>query len=338
MRTSQHFASLLLLMTLLMAATATALADDPGAPVSPNSPISDQKAGSVLFYNLYSSNATNPAAENTRINITNTSATSSVSVHLFFIDGLSCAPADMAICLTPNQTASFVTADVDPGTMGYLVAVAVDGNTGCPVSFNFLIGDEYVKLATGHAANLGAEAVAAMFEGIIQCDQSGATADLIFDGNFNGLCSYNALPRVLAVDNIPSPADGNSILLVINNPSGDFTTSGSSVGAVFGILYDDAETPLSFTFSSGLCQVKQVLSNSFPRVAFRLSSVIPSGRSGWIKFWSATGRPLLGAAINFNSMASTLPQVFNQGHNLHKLTLQADPAAVIRIPLFPSGC
>src|SRR5215471_16008067 len=61
-----------------------------------------------------------------------------------------------------NQKASFTTSDADPGTRGYIVAVAVDGLTGCPANFNFLIGDEYVKYASGHAANLGAEAIAAI--------------------------------------------------------------------------------------------------------------------------------------------------------------------------------
>ena len=40
------------------------------------------------------------------------------------------------------------------------MAVAVDAGTGCPINFNCLIGDAFVKLSTGHAANLAAEAFA----------------------------------------------------------------------------------------------------------------------------------------------------------------------------------
>ncbi len=82
-------------------------------------------------------------------------------MHVFFVEGTSCGVADTFICLTRNQTASFTTSDADPGTRGYIVAVAVNFR-GQPINFNFLIGDEYVKYASGHAANLGAEAVAAV--------------------------------------------------------------------------------------------------------------------------------------------------------------------------------
>jgi hypothetical protein len=81
-----------------------------------------------------------------------------IAVHLFFVDGATCSIADAIICLTKNQTTSFLATDLDPGTTGYLVAVASDPTTGCPVNFNFLVGDAYIKLTSGHQANLGAEA------------------------------------------------------------------------------------------------------------------------------------------------------------------------------------
>ncbi|MFN8000949.1 MAG: hypothetical protein U0X75_08055 [Acidobacteriota bacterium] len=82
-------------------------------------------------------------------------------VHLFFVDGLNCNVADLFVCLTENQTASFVAAEFDPGTTGFVIAVAVD-QRGCPTIFNALMGDEYVKFATGHQANLTADAAAAL--------------------------------------------------------------------------------------------------------------------------------------------------------------------------------
>src|SRR5207249_11887622 len=145
-------------------------------------------------------------------------------VHLFFVDGSTCTPADAFICLTPNQTMSFLASDFDPGTTGYIVAVAVD-ERGCPLNFNFLIGDEFIKLSSGHQANLGAEAIAAIAGGLPVCDALAGTATLAFDG-----VSYNPLPRVLAVDNFPSQADGNQTQLIINRIGGNLLTGASRVG------------------------------------------------------------------------------------------------------------
>src|SRR5262249_826179 len=122
----------------------------PGNPFPDTSEVSDQKAGSVLIYNFYTSSparADHATPHHIRQNMP-------AAIPRFFVAGGSCSVADSFLCLTPNQTASFKASDLDPGTSGYLVAVAVDIDTGCPISFNCLIGDEYVKLGAGHAANL----------------------------------------------------------------------------------------------------------------------------------------------------------------------------------------
>jgi len=49
------------------------------------------------------------------------------------------------------------------------------------------------------------------------------------------------LPRVLALDNIPSQLDGNSTLLVIDRIGGDLRESAAMLGPLFGILYDQSE-------------------------------------------------------------------------------------------------
>ncbi len=293
--------------------------------------VSDQKAGSVLFYNIYSSSIAAPNAQNTRISITNTHPGLSIAVHLFFVDGATCSIADSLVCLTPNQTASFLASDIDPGTTGYIVAVASDLVTGCPVDFNYLIGDEYVKLSSGHAANLAAEGFAALAGGLPACNGLSVTALLSFDG-----VSYNRAPRVLAASNIPSRADGNDTLIVLNRFGGSLAAGASTLGSIFGILYDDAENPLSFTFTAGVCQFRSSLSSSFPRVAPRFEQFIPAGRSGWAKFYSQSDIAILGAQLNFNANAGTAANAFNQGHNLHKLTLTT--AATLTIPIFPPNC
>jgi hypothetical protein len=234
--------------------------------------------------------------------------------------------ADTFICLTRNQTASFTASDADPGTRGHVTVVAVDFR-GRPIAFDWLIGDEYVKFPTGHTANLGAEAISvSILPLLVFLSADGSSATLFFDG----IC-YNRLPRTLAVDSVPSAADGNNTLLIVNRPFGNLVTGGSTIGALFGIFYDDAENTASYTFTGG-CQFRAIFTDTFPRTVPRLSTFIPAGHTGWTKFWTATDTPIFGSVINFNPNASG----FNGGHNLHKLTLTANGTMVI--PIFPSGC
>src|SRR6185295_14486975 len=93
--------------------------------------MSDQKAGSVLIFPVYTSSLSNPAVENTRLNLTNTDPGRSAFVHLFFVDGSNCSVSDSFICLTANQTMTLNAADIDPGVTGYVIAVATDSQ-GCP--------------------------------------------------------------------------------------------------------------------------------------------------------------------------------------------------------------
>ncbi len=306
----------------------------PGANYPSASALSSQKAGSVLIFNLYTSDAAAANRQNTRIALTNLDAARTAFVHLFFVDGTSCSIADSFVCLTPNQTAAFLASDIDPGTTGYLIAVATD-RSGCPLNFNFLLGDAFVKLSSGpsssHAANLPAESVAALPGGFVPCDPLASTAVLNFDDKM-----YNALPRTLALSNIASRADGNNTLLIVNRLGGSLATSASTLANLFGVLYDDGEAPFSFNFSPGTCQFRSIISSNFPRTTPRFEQVIPAGRSGWLKLALFTDGALSGAAINANTNAGTQANAFNQGHNLHKLTLTT--TAALTLPVFPPSC
>jgi len=307
---------------------------------------SDQRPGSILIFPLYTSDAVNSTLQNTRISMTNTNPQRPAYMHLFFLDGSSCSVADNYLCLTPNQTTSFLISDLDPGVTGYIIAVAVD-NKGCPTNFNYLIGDEYVKLSTGHAANLGAEAVPATFVPAAApggsptdpfvCSANSNIATLYFDG-LNPTVDqrhYAKLGRVLAVDNLPSRADGNDTLLIVDRIGGDLGQGAFTLGALFGILYNDIEAALSFSFSQASCQLRSSISSNFPRTTPRFEQFVPAGRSGWLKI----GKPdaaapnegaIVGAVITANQNG------FRGGHNLHKLTL--DRASTLTMPVFAPSC
>lgn len=332
MQDSHKLTQILLTLLTIVVLSSSALAADPGLLSLPTSEASDQKAGTVLIYNFYTSGATSGNTQNTRVNITNTNTRVGVTVHLFFVAD-SCSTADSFICLTANQTASFLASDLDPGITGYIVAVSVHP-LGCPLGFNFLIGDEYVKLSTGHQANLGAEAIAALYPGVLTgCDAFSTTAAL----NFNGVVGsgYNRLPRVLADDNVPSRADGNDTLVIVNRIGGNLGIGAATLGTLFGLFYDDSENVLSFSVT-GSCQLRSSLSNSFPHLTPRFETFIPSGRTGWFKILSQSDIGILGAAINLNTNAGAAAGAFSGSHNLHKLTLTSATSFII--PVFPSGC
>ncbi len=313
-------------------------AADPGVAIPASSALSDQKPGSILVYNFYSSNFNNQGREDTRISITNTNSAAGLAgtafVHLFFLDGATCGPANAFLCLTPNQTASFLMSDIDPGTRGYIIAVAVDPATGCPVSFNFLIGDAYLKLATGHTANLAAEAFAALYTGVLpSCNSADLSATLLFDDTV-----YNRAPRVLAASSLPSQnlVDGNSTFLIVNSIGGDLATAAASIGSLFGYLFDDVENAFSFTINGVGCQLLRNLATEPPRTTPPFNRVIPAGHTGWMKLFVPppnNGPAILGAVINANSLPNG---IINCGRNLHHLTLA--PSATLIIPVLPPVC
>ena len=285
---------------------------------------------SILIYPVYTSSAASPSAENTRINITNASPSQPACVHMFFVDGASCSVADSYICLTPNQTASFLASDLDPGTMGYMVAVAVDCATGCPTNFNYLLGDEYAKFSSGFAGNLKAECVPYVGTGPVVCNTDQAVINM--DGT-----TYARVPQTVAMSNIASLRDGNNTLLVLDRIGGNLGTGVGTLGTIFGILYDDSESAYSFSLSGGgSCQLKGQLSDNFPRILGRFSGVIPEGRTGWAKLSAPTGIGIVGAQFTANANAASSASAFTGAHGLHALT--AAPTASFTVPVFPPTC
>ena len=297
----------------------------PGDPYPdyPNAISNDQRPGSILIFPYYTSYASGAVQTNTHISITNTDSFLPAYLHLFFVDGNTCTVADNFICLTPNQTISFTASDLDPGIAGYLIAIAVDKN-GCPTNFNRLIGDSYIKQPSGFIANLAAISVPAIE--VSTCDLSELFTTINLDGK-----QYNRLGRVLALDNVPSTADGNTTMIVLNRIGGNLGDSASTLGPLTGLLYNDRETGFSFTLNPGACQVRAPLSPSFPRSSPRITEIIPAGHSGWIKLGLQNEGAMVGAMINTTSNLSG----YRGGHNLHILTLGTTS---LTIPIIAPPC
>src|SRR4030095_14799236 len=78
---------------LVLTTTVNCPAVGPGLLFPDTAEVSDQKAGSVLVYNLYSSSIAAPNSQNTRVSITNTNPNVGIAVHLFFVDGATCSIA-----------------------------------------------------------------------------------------------------------------------------------------------------------------------------------------------------------------------------------------------------
>ena len=320
-------ASLLVLASVSLFSANPALGADPGVAAETGGVVSDQKAGSVLIFNVYTSDATDIDNQNTKFAITNTAYSTGISVQVFMIDSLSGSAASFSFCLTQSQTISFQSVDLDPNTEGYAVVVASDSN-GVPVMHNHLVGDLYVKFSSGHQAGLGAVGVSAKS---VPADLlSESQVDLDFDGE-----RYDRLPLTVAVDSVPSRVNSNDTIIFINRAGGDLVNGVGEIGNLFGLLYNDAEFAHSFNLYSPRCQVKMALNANTPRTTPRFTTIVPDGRSGWLRIYSSQNRAIIGAMLSYNPGTSGVPSSFTGGHNLHVLTTTS---ARFTMPVIPSVC
>ena len=127
--------------------------------------------------------------------------------------------------------------------------------------------------------------------------------------------TYNRVARVLASSSVPSRADGNDTLVVLNRIGGNLALGASTLSSLFGLMYDDSESVFSFSVTGG-CQLRGSLSNTFPRTTPRFETVIPAGRSGWFKVWGGSDIGILGAIINANANAAASASAFNGGRKI----------------------
>ena len=302
--------------------------DKAPAPPPPPSDPCDSDTGSVLLFPIYASDADGVNA-NTRITFTNTNQSQPVSLHLFFVDGATCTPTDGTLCLTQNQTMSFLMSDMDPGTTGYLLAVAVN-DQGCPVSFNHLIGQADVRLASGHKGTFAAETFSALYSGTLPgCNANSSSATINLDG-----VSYEEPGNQLAVPVIPSLADDNKPLMVIVRTGGNLMDKLSPLGSLSGVLYNDRENGFSFSISPSDCQLKQELTEVSPRTTPPIPQIIPTGHTGWMRIGPASRQGIAGVFFN-NNTSQRSKSAFSSGIRMPKLRCGVDSYT---IPVYPPGC
>ncbi|HMZ18161.1 MAG TPA: putative Ig domain-containing protein [Blastocatellia bacterium] len=325
MPTLHRLSFILIFAFVLGCAGQFALAADPGIALPATAELSDQKPGSILFYNFFTSSAASPIVEDTEIHLTNTHSTLGVTVRMWLADGTSGLSGSLALSLNAGQATSFRLSDLLPGKRGYIMAAAVDSNSACPINFNYLIGEATIKFASGHQASLAAAAVSAIANTPTACNTSIATL------NFDGV-NYNKLPRASVLESVASLADGNSTYLIFNRVSGSLGPGGSltAMGTLFGVLYSDGSSVSSFSEAAAVPQFFTTLSANFPRSVPRFDILVPSGHTGWMRVFNSVDVAMLGAAINYNPNATTQANRFVNGHNFTHQTLTT---ATLTIPV-----
>ncbi len=286
---------------------------------------SDQKPGSVLFYQRYLSTIGASNGNNTTISITNTSLTTSGKVRLFFISAADCSSFEQAICLAAQQTTTFKMSDFDPGTTGYCVAVACDAQ-GNPTQFNWLIGNAQLRQTSPlngqfYDASLSAIAVAKVTSGAVAATNN--AAEMAFDNKM-----YDSLPAQLAADNVPSQgtnaSNGNATILSLYRPVANLAGGASNTAVAFTLNNSTGQSTTT-TQSIGCYNDLRL---SVLRLTPTLATILPAGKTGWVRISATDNGPLLGAQFNSGQYAS--------GASLRAVTYALDYR--ISIPIKAPGC
>ena len=282
--------------------------------------VSDNKLGSVLFYNYYVSDPLS-ATVNTRLSFTNANPSQDIAIHLFFVASDTCNVANFYLCLTKNQTTTVTTADLDPGVWGYIMAVAVDSR-GLPTSFNYLGGESYIVAPTGHRFNLPALAAARLDgEASSPLNSDGTTASMFFNG-----LQYDYLPQSMMIDSFPSQ------ISAVGSPLGDTRMyiysplptlyPGPSFfrGNLFFLVFDDAENgysgqlPLSCYLTSDKHRITSV------RTVPNLTSVVPPGRTGWARFFAVGSMEVISSTQGITKVLDGAPILSSHTSRLSSYT------------------
>ena len=295
--------------------------------VSAASLIGDQKPGSVLFFNRYTSSASNPTRDNSTLNITNTSPTTSAFVRLFLVSGTTCQPTEIQLCLAAQETVSLLMSDLDPGVRGYAMAVATNSQ-GQPIQFNWLTGNVVVRqtasnVSGAYSSLLGAVALAKRKDGTIA--NVNGLAEMIFDD-----VNYDRLPGQVAFDSVPSQVGASNLTLVsLYRPLTDLTSIPSAAVQITGWSKNNSGVVATSAGNLTSTCYSDVLMSTFRLQPTVINQFIPSGATGWFAASSVDLLPLMGSQFNTGE--------FNGGNNARPLAFSAEykiriPVAVVTCP------
>lgn len=203
----------------------------------------------------------------------------------------------------------------------FLIAVAVNSNSGNLVNQNSLIGDAFVWEGR-YVGNYGAEAFQAYGNPGINNNEV-----INFGNTTNG---YDYAPTRFAFS-IQSPLDAPGQRVVTASISGDLSTASLSGAAQVGVgsVYNGNERPFgSFVgFQVGTCQAIGCITPSVPRVPFTLAKLIPPEQVGTMTI--PTG-PAVGLF-----MTPTGNNKWSGIRGLHKTRVNT---ASLAIPMFIPAC
>ena len=255
---------------------------------------SEQKTGSVLVFPYYTSN--DFATADTFMSISN-AGTTSVSVHLFFMEGRTCQQADVAVYLTPNATITLRASVEVPMETGYLIAVGLD-QSGNLITNGGLTGSAFVKAPAGVLNPAAGEVVGNYGATAFNAYSSVAPAFGAMELNFDGVV-LDAMPTGFVVPvQSPNVAPGQTIVMAgMNGNLIDSSLTGANqIGS--GQAFSENEVFRSFSaLIRGGCQSITLLTNTSPRIVFvngqGLSGLIAPGAVGLLKFTTEGGAGVL---------------------------------------------
>ena len=296
--------------------------------VSAASLLGDQKPGSVLFFNRYTSSASNSLREDTTLNLTNTHPALSAFLRLFLINGMTCESQEIDLCLAAQQTIGFQMSDFDPGIKGYIVAIATN-QQGEPIQFNWLTGNTIVKqpaadIGGSFTSVLNAIAIARRKAGEVKAGTNNE-ADLIFDD-----VNYDRLPLQSAFDGIQSQLNAmNVTTFALYRPLARLG-SGTANATIQVTGWGKDETSQVVT-SGGTVSTACYGDFSVAQLRFQpisIAQLLPSGSSAWFAVSTSDSQPLLGAQINTGQ--------YNSGSNARAISYASEYR--IKVPVSAVSC
>jgi len=227
------------------------------------------EAGSFLVYPYYASSINMHSSSFTQISITNT-GDKEVIVKLLFVDGSNCLVSDNYLTLSAHQSTFFSASDYVPETSGFLIAYAVNNTIdNKPAKYNHLIGSARVS-AVISGVYCDGEYNAYTFKAL---NYDYPLLSLTFDNDH-----FEHWPNTLMAPGIlPLLSEEYLQFVILVTPSFDMLQNNLVM-----LVYDDAEQVYS-AMSTFTCQLVKVINDDFPRTAPRFDTVIPAGRSGWMR-------------------------------------------------------